>query len=77
MLGGGSQQNTEPGVLGGILGSFLGGGQEEPTQERVPASTGGSMTDILGGLAGSFFDKSTDGQAKGNILDSIAGMFAK
>lgn len=77
MVGGGSQQNTEPGVLSGILGSFLGGGQEEPTQERVPASTGGSMTDILGGLAGSFFDKSTDGQAKGNILDSIAGMFAK
>jgi len=77
VLGGGSQQNTEPGVLGGILGSFLGGGQEEPTQERVPASTGGSMTDILRGLAGSFFHKSTDGQAKGNILDSIAGMFAK
>ncbi|ULT28696.1 hypothetical protein KUH03_20780 [Sphingobacterium sp. E70] len=64
-------------MLGGILSSFLGGGQEEPAQETQQASTGGSMTDMLGGLAGSFFDKSNDGQSKGNILDSIAGMFAK
>lgn len=77
VLGGGSQQGATTNVLGGILGSFLGGGQEEPAQETQPASTGGSMTDMLGGLAGSFFDKSKDAQTKGNILDSIAGMFGK
>ncbi|MNN96043.1 hypothetical protein D3C81_2149600 [compost metagenome] len=64
-------------MLGGILGSFLGGSQEEQTQGTEQPAAGGSITDMLGGLAGSFFDKNNDGQAKGNILDSIAGMFGK
>ncbi len=74
---GGSQQSTGGGVLGGILGSFLGGGQEESGQAEGQAPSANNMTDLLGGLAGSFFDKNSDGQDKGNILDSIAGMFGK
>lgn len=77
VLGGGSQQNAGGGMLGGILGSFLGGGQEEQTQTTAQPAAGSNITDMLGGLAGSFFDKNNDGQTKGNILDSIAGMFGK
>lgn len=64
-------------MLGGILGSFVGGGQEEQTQTTAQPAAGSNITDMLGGLAGSFFDKNNDGQTKGNILDSIAGMFGK
>ncbi len=70
VLSGGGQQSS--GGLGGLIGSIFGGGSsaQKPAQES-------SLTDMLGGLAGDFFKQDNNNQTKGNILDSIAGMFGK
>ena len=71
ILGGGSSTNSADG-LGGLLSGVFGGGSQQDAQ-----STTQNTTDVLGDLAGEFFNKDKDPQSKGNILESIAGMFSK
>ncbi|MGO1244842.1 MAG: DUF937 domain-containing protein [Sphingobacterium sp.] len=67
VLGGGST-----GGIGGLLNGMLGG---DSSQEAQPGNQ--NPTDALGDLAGEFFNKDKGPEDKGNILESIAGMFGK
>lgn len=72
VLGGGQASSSSGGgILGSILGSVLGGGSGSQAQ---PSNTG---LGGLGDLAGEFFNQKNDNNAKGSILDSLAGMFGK
>lgn len=66
VLGGGSNAG---GGLGGMLGSILGGGAAN--------TASGGASGGLGDLVGDFFNQDKDKNAKGGILDALAGMFAK
>ena len=70
VLGGGGASTG--GGIGDLLGNVRGGNAATPE-----ASSGQNVTDMLGNLAGEFFNKGNDSQGKGNILDNIAGMFGK
>lgn len=59
------------GGLGGLLSSVLGGGKSADLPETT------NTTDGLGDLVNDFFNKDKDQSGKGNILDSLAGMFGK
>jgi len=73
VLGGGSSNaGGSGGGIGDLIGSVLGGGSSQPAQSSQPGLSGG-----LGDLVGQFFDQNNDKNAKGNILDSLAGMFGK
>lgn len=63
MMGSGRGSNSNSG--GGLLGSLLGG----LTGGQSSASSGGGLSDLLGGLAG----KSGSGGGLGGILDSLGG----
>ncbi len=65
--GGGKSSGGAGGLLGGLLGSVLGGGK----QQAAPA--GGLDIGGLADLAGTFFNKGTDSNQRGNVLDSLAG----
>ncbi|NQD70572.1 DUF937 domain-containing protein [Sphingobacterium shayense] len=69
---GGSSSSDSAGGLGGLLSGVFGGGTPQGAQSSTESST-----DVLGDLAGEFFNKDKDPQSKGNILESIAGMFSK
>lgn len=70
VLGGtGQSSSAGGGILGSILGSVLGGGNNQ----AAPQGDLGGLAD----LAGEFFNKGNDTNAKGSILDSLAGMFGK
>lgn len=71
LLSGGSS-DASSGGLGGLLGSLIGGGAKQD-QESAPSTD----TSGLGDLVGEFFNQGSDANKKGNILDSLAGMFAK
>lgn len=72
LLGGGGQSagNAGGGLLGSLIGSVLGGGQR---QAAAPAGGLGSLVD----LAGDFFNQQNSSSQRGNVLDSLAGMFAR
>lgn len=75
ILGGGNtaSSGSTGGGLGDIIGSVLGGSTtSQNTSNSQPNATGG-----LGDLVGEFFNQDNDKNAKGNILDSLAGMFGK
>lgn len=73
ILGGGSSNaGASGGGIGDLIGSVLGGGGSSPASSSQPNNAGG-----LGDLVGQFFDQKNDNNAKGNILDSLAGMFGK
>lgn len=57
--------------LGGLLGSVLGGAK---APQATANSAGGN---IIGDLVGDFFKQGNDKNAKGTILDTLAGMFGK
>ncbi|MGO3163559.1 MAG: DUF937 domain-containing protein [Sphingobacteriaceae bacterium] len=63
-----SPSTESSGGLGDLIGSVLGGGEK---------SDSGSMTNGIGDLASEFFTQGKDDQSKGNILDSLAGVFGK
>lgn len=69
---GGDSTGGAAGGIGGLLSGMLGG---DSSQEAQPSNK--STTDALGDLAGEFFNKDKRPEDKGNILESIAGMFAK
>lgn len=71
ILGGGASQSGGLGGIGDLIGSVLGGGSSN-AQSSQPNVSGG-----LGDLVGEFFNQKNDSKAKGNILDSLAGMFGK
>ncbi|MGO1596160.1 MAG: DUF937 domain-containing protein [Sphingobacterium sp.] len=63
-----SPSTESAGGLGNLIGSVLGGGEK---------SDSGSTTNAIGDLASEFFTQGKDDQSKGNILDSLAGVFGK
>ncbi|MGB7527806.1 DUF937 domain-containing protein [Sphingobacterium cellulitidis] len=73
ILGGGSSNaGASGGGIGDLIGSVLGAGSSNSTGNAQPNIAGG-----LGDLVGQFFDQKNDNNAKGSILDSLAGMFGK
>ena len=75
ILGGGNSNTAgQGGGLGDIIGSVLGGGASQNSQ---PAGNQQTNTGGLGDLVGDFFNQKNDKNAKGSILDSLAGMFGK
>ncbi len=69
LLGGG-QSSGAGGLLGGLLGSVLGGGRQQA------APSGGDLGG-LAELAGQFFNQQSNAGQRGNVLDSLAGMFGR
>lgn len=69
LLGGG-QSSAGGGLLGGLLGSVLGGG-------RSQQASAGPDLGALAGLAGEFFNQKNDSGQRGNVLDSLAGLFGR
>lgn len=73
LLGGGaSSSGGLGGGLGGLIGSVLGGGSKSSK-----AAPSGGISGGIGDLVGDFFKQDNDKNAKGNILDALAGMFGK
>ncbi len=69
LLGGG-QSSGAGGLIGGLLGSVLGGGQQA-------APSGGDGLGALADLAGEFFNQQNNAGQRGNVLDSLAGLFGR
>ncbi|GAA4434205.1 hypothetical protein GCM10023091_08840 [Ravibacter arvi] len=70
LLGGGGQQAGAGGLIGGLLSSVLGGGQQ-----AEPAGNDGMGA--LADLAGEFFNQQNSQGQRGNVLDSLAGLFGR
>ncbi len=70
LLGGGQSSGGAGGLIGGLLGSVLGGGQQA-------APSGGDGLGALADLAGEFFNQQNNAGQKGNVLDSLAGLFGR
>ncbi len=69
LLGGG-QSSGAGGMIGGLLNNVLGGG-------RQAAPSGGDGLGALADLAGDFFNQQANPGQKGNVLDSLAGLFGR
>ena len=67
LLGGGGQ-SSGGGLLGSLVGSVLGGGKPAQSNDGMGA---------LADLAGEFFKQGNNTAQRGNVLDSLAGLFGK
>jgi len=72
LLGGGQTQKSSGGMLGGLLGGMLAGNKKKQTPPQ-----GGGGLGPLADLAGEFFNQKNSATQKGNVLESLVGMFGK